>query len=283
MTTFHGYAAHGAGKALEPFSYEPRPLGPGDVELAISHCGICHTDLHLVNNDWGMSRYPLVPGHEIIGTVVETGPAVRGLKPGQRVGVGCQAGCCGTCEWCDKGEEQHCASYAPTCMAGPGGFADRIRVSARFAIPIPEALSSHEAAPLLCGGVTVYGPMREAGIGAHSRVGVIGVGGLGHVALQFARALGAEVTAFSTSPDKEADARALGAHRFVASRDPDALKALQGSFDFLISTVVAELPWGGLRGGAAPARPAVLRGGDALAHPTARLLPHLRLQAGERQ
>lgn len=243
MSTFHGYAAPAAGKPLEPFSFQPRPLGDGDVEIAISHCGVCHSDLHLVNNDWHMSQYPLVPGHEIVGTVAALGSAVRGLQMGQRVGVGWQAGSCGTCEWCERGEENLCASAQPTCMPGPGGFADRIRVNARFAIPVPEALPSRDAAPLLCGGITVYTPLREHGIGAHSRVGVIGVGGLGHLALQFARALGAEVTAFSTSPDKEAEARAMGAHHFVATRGPSALKGVQGAFDFIVSTVAADLPW----------------------------------------
>lgn len=242
MATFHGYAASAAGKPLEPYSFEPRPLGPGDVEIAISHCGVCHSDLHLVNDDWRMSRYPLVPGHEVIGTVVEAG-AAAGLKPGQRVGVGWQAGSCGQCEWCSRAEENFCASGQPTCLPGPGGFADRIRVSARFALPIPEGLPSREAAPLLCGGITVYSPLREYGVGAHSRVGVIGIGGLGHFALQFARALGAEVTAFSSSPDKEAEARALGAHHFVPTREAGALRKLQGSQDLIISTVHADLPW----------------------------------------
>ncbi|MFL5358051.1 NAD(P)-dependent alcohol dehydrogenase [Archangium sp.] len=243
MSTFHGYAAPAAGKSLEPYSFEPRPLGAGDVEIAISHCGLCHSDLHLVNDDWKMSKYPLVPGHEIVGTVAQVGSAVNGLAPGQRVGVGWQSGSCGTCEWCERGEENLCAASQATCMPGPGGFADRIRVSARFAIPVPEALSSRDAAPLLCGGITVYTPLREAGIGAHSRVGIIGVGGLGHLALQFARVMGAEVTAFSTSPDKEAEARAMGAHRFVATRERSALKAVRGSFDFILSTVAADLPW----------------------------------------
>ncbi|MGZ3461496.1 MAG: NAD(P)-dependent alcohol dehydrogenase, partial [Archangium sp.] len=205
--------------------------------------GICHSDLHLVNDDWKLSRYPLVPGHEIVGTVAQVGAEVKGLAPGQRVGVGWQSGSCGTCEWCEHGEENLCADSRATCLPGPGGFADRIRLSARFVLPIPEALPSCDAAPLLCGGITVYTPLREHGIGAHSRVGVIGVGGLGHLALQFARALGAEVTAFSTSPDKEAEARALGAHRFVATREPSALKRVRGSFDFLLSTVAADLPW----------------------------------------
>jgi uncharacterized zinc-type alcohol dehydrogenase-like protein len=243
MSAFHGYAAPAAGKPLEPYSFEPKPLGSGDVEISISHCGICHSDLHLVNNDWRMSQYPLVPGHEIVGTVTEVGSAVLGLQKGQRVGVGWQSGSCGTCEWCERGEENLCASSQATCMPGPGGFANRIRVNARFAIPIPEALPSRDTAPLLCGGITVYTPLRENGIGAHSRVGIIGVGGLGHLAVQFARALGAEVTAFSTSPDKEAEARAMGAHRFVATREPSALEAVRGSFDFILSTVAADLPW----------------------------------------
>jgi len=243
MPSFHGYAAPAAGKPLEPFSFEPRPLGPEDVEVAISHCGLCHSDLHLINDDWRMSRYPLVPGHEIVGTVSSTGAAVKGLKTGQRVGVGWQSASCGSCEWCERGEDNFCPSNVATCLPGPGGFADRIRVSARFAIPIPEALPSQDAAPLMCGGITVYTPLRESGVGAQSRVGIIGVGGLGHLAVQFARARGCEVTAFSTSPDKEKEARALGAHRFVATRDPAALKALANSFDFILSTVSADLPW----------------------------------------
>lgn len=243
MTLINAYAAPAAGKPLEPFSYEPRPLRSRDVEVAISHCGICHSDLHLVNNDWHMSRYPLVPGHEIIGTISEVGSAVTQLKVGQRVGIGWQADSCEECEWCARGEEQLCARAAPTCVAGHGGFAQRIRVNGRFAIPVPDALDSENAAPLLCAGVTVYSPLSELRPGPQSRVGIVGVGGLGHLALQFARTFGCEVTAFSTSADKEAEARAMGAHHFVVTKDAGALKKVRGAYDFIISTIAADQDW----------------------------------------
>jgi uncharacterized zinc-type alcohol dehydrogenase-like protein len=239
------FAALNKGQPLEPFSYEPQPLASHDVEVKVSHCGICHSDLHLVNNDWGMSSYPLVPGHEITGTISQVGAAVTQFKQGQRVGIGWQADSCGECEWCARGEENLCARAAPTCVGRHGGFASHIRVNGRFVIPIPDALSAENAAPLLCAGITVYSPMRTHAIGPQSRVGIIGIGGLGHLALQFARAFGCEVTAFSTTADKEAEARKLGAHHFVATRSPDALQSLGGSFDFIMSTVTADLPWMG--------------------------------------
>lgn len=243
MTLINAYAAPAAGKPLEPFSYEPRPLRSRDVEVAISHCGICHSDLHLVNNDWRMSRYPLVPGHEITGTLTEVGSAVTQLKVGQRVGIGWQADSCEECEWCARGEEQLCERAAPTCVAGYGGFAQRIRVNGRFAIPVPDALDSENAAPLLCAGVTVYSPLSELRPGPQSRVGIVGVGGLGHLALQFARTFGCEVTAFSTSADKEAEARAMGAHHFVVTKEAGALRKVRGSYDFIISTIAADQDW----------------------------------------
>jgi uncharacterized zinc-type alcohol dehydrogenase-like protein len=237
------YAALNKGQPLEPFSYEPKPLAPHDVEVKISHCGICHSDLHLVNNDWGFSKYPLVPGHEIIGTINQVGSAVTQFQQGQRVGIGWQADSCGECEWCAKGEENLCARAAPTCVGRHGGFASHVRVHACFAIPIPDALSPENAAPLLCAGVTVFSPMKTYGLGPNSRVGIIGIGGLGHLGLQFARAFGCEVTAFSSTSDKEAEARKLGAHHFVATRTTGAVQKLGGSFDFILSTVTADLPW----------------------------------------
>lgn len=241
--TIRAFAALEKGKSLEPFSYEPKPLAAHEVEVKISHCGVCHSDLHLVHNDWGFSSYPLVPGHEVIGTIHQVGSGVTQLKPGQRVGIGWQSDSCGECEWCSRGEENLCARAAPTCVGRHGGFADFIRVNSRFAIPVPDALSSEGAAPLLCGGITVFSPMRAAQLGPQHRVGIIGIGGLGHMALQFARAFGTEVTAFSTSADKEAEAKRMGAHHFVATKDPQALKKLGGSFDFILSTVNADLPW----------------------------------------
>jgi uncharacterized zinc-type alcohol dehydrogenase-like protein len=190
-----------------------------------------------------MSSYPLVPGHEIVGTLQQVGPAVTQLHPGQRVGIGWQADSCGECEWCARGEENLCARAGPTCVGRPGGFAQSIRVNSHFAIPIPDELSSENTAPLLCGGITVYSPLRAHQLGPQHRVGVIGIGGLGHMALQFSRAFGCEVTAFSTSADKEAEAKRLGAHHFAATRNPEALKQLAGSFDFILSTVNVDLPW----------------------------------------
>ncbi len=208
--TISSWAATAADAPLQPFSYEPRELGPFDLEIAISHCGICHSDIHMLDNDWGMSTYPLVPGHEIIGTVRQAGSAVTKFTAGRRVGVGWQRSSCMECEWCVGGMETCCAGQQATCVGHHGGFAEAIRTDSRFAFAIPEDLPSAAAAPLLCGGVTVYTPLRDA-VRPSSRVGVIGIGGLGHMAIRFARAFGCEVTAFSTSPAKEEEARRLGA------------------------------------------------------------------------
>lgn len=243
MSEIHGFAVHAAGAHLLPYKYDPGELQPHEVEITISHCGVCHSDVHLIDNDWGLSKYPFVPGHEIIGTVVAVGSDVKDRTAGERVGVGWQADSCGICEWCRRGEEHLCAKSQPTCVGRNGGFADRIRVNSRFAIAIPEALESESAAPLLCGGVTVYTPLRDHGVRPSSRVGVIGIGGLGHIGIQFAKAFGADVTAFSTSKDKESEARRLGAHHFVNTRDTGALKKIAGSFDLLLSTVSADQDW----------------------------------------
>ena len=244
MAQIQGLAAHAAGAELLPFRYEPGELGPQEVEIGISHCGICHSDLHLISNDWGISQYPFIPGHEIIGLVTAVGPGVRTLKPGQRVGLGWQANSCGECEWCTRGMENLCPFAEATCVRRHGGYADRVRANVRFVIPIPEGLDSEQAAPLLCGGITVYNPLRSHHVNPSSRVGVIGIGGLGHIAIQFARVFGADVTAFSTSAAKETEARSLGAHRFVNTRETRALKEVSGSFDFILSTVNADQDWG---------------------------------------
>lgn len=237
MSDMQGLAAHAAGAQLLPFRYSPGELGPFEIQVHVSHCGVCHSDVHLIDNDWGISRFPLVPGHEIVGTVSAVGSAVRDHKPGQRVGIGWQADSCGICEWCRSGQEHLCPKAQPTCVGRHGGFAEAVRVNSRFAIPIPETLDSLSAAPLLCGGITVYSPLRNLGARPSSRVGVVGIGGLGHLALQFARVFGSEVTAFSTSRDKEAEALSLGAHAFVNTRDTSALKKLAGCFDLILSTV----------------------------------------------
>ena len=210
MPEIRGYATHAAGAELLAYRYEVGELGADEVEVRISHCGICRSDLHLIDNDWQVSKFPFVPGHEIVGTVEAVGTAVQNLQPGERVGVGWQAGSCGTCAWCRQGKENLCPQAQPTCVHRNGGFADAVRVPARFVIPIPEALDSENAAPLLCAGITVYTPLRTYGVSPASRVGVVGIGGLGHLALQFARVFGAEVTAFSTSPAKEEEAHGDG-------------------------------------------------------------------------
>ncbi|HLY43880.1 MAG TPA: NAD(P)-dependent alcohol dehydrogenase [Terracidiphilus sp.] len=244
MSQIQGLAAHAAGAELLPFRYEPGDLGSQDVEIGITHCGICHSDIHLILNDWGISQYPFIPGHEVIGTVTAAGSEVRSLQVGQRVGLGWQAGSCGACEWCTGGMENLCAAQVATCLHRHGGYADRVRAQARFVIPIPGALGSEQAAPLLCGGITVYNPMRTHAVNPSSRVGVVGIGGLGHMAIQFARAFGAEVTAFSTSTAKEAEARALGAHHFVNSLESKAMKDMAGTQDFILSTTNANQDWG---------------------------------------
>ena len=240
MPEIRGLATHAAGAQLLPYKYAVDEIGPHEVQVKISHCGVCYSDVHLIDNDWGISKYPFIPGHEIVGTVTAVGSDVLDRKVGERVGIGWQADSCGICEWCRQGDEHLCAKAQPTCVGRNGGYADAIRVNSRFAIPVPEALNSENVAPLLCGGITVYSPLRNWLARPSSRVGVVGIGGLGHMGLQFARAFGCEVTAFSTSKDKEPEARELGAHHFVNTRDNSELKAVMGSFDLILSTVSAD-------------------------------------------
>ena len=239
----HGLAVHAAGAQLVPYRYEPGELNANEVEVKISHCGVCHSDIHLIDNDWGNSKYPFVPGHEIVGTVSAVGEDVKDRTVGERVGIGWQADSCGICEWCRQGDEHLCAKSQPTCVGRNGGYADAVRVNSRFAIPVPAGLESENVAPLLCAGITVYSPLRNHGVRPSSRVGVVGIGGLGHLALQFAKAFGAEVTALSTSKDKEDEALEMGASHFVNTRDMGEMKKIAGSFDFLLSTVSADQDW----------------------------------------
>ncbi|MDP2999239.1 MAG: NAD(P)-dependent alcohol dehydrogenase [Bryobacterales bacterium] len=236
------YAALAQGQPLSPFTYDPGELQPQQVEIAITHCGICHTDIHLIDNDFGISAFPLVPGHEIVGLVTRAGTSVGNFQAGQRVGVGWQKGACMNCEWCAQGAQNLCAQSLPTCLAGYGGFATSIRVDSRFAIPVPDGLDSATAAPMLCAGITVYSPLSRR-VRPGARVGVIGIGGLGHLALQFARAMGGEVFAFSTSPSKEEEARRYGAHHFVLSSDANQMQKAGRSLDFLLDTATATLDW----------------------------------------
>ena len=238
------YAAKGPKQALEPFEYEPGPLGRHEVEVRVSHCGICHSDLAMIDNDWGFSAYPLVPGHEVVGTVAAVGSDVDGLAVGQRVGVGWQCNSCGRCEWCRRGLESRCAQNQGTIVHHHGGWAEAVRTDWRFALPLPEALDSAVAGPMMCAGTTVFTPMLRYGIEPWMRTAVLGIGGLGHLAVQFLAAAGCEVTAISSSHDKDDQARKLGATRFIATKGTDELKQAANSFDYLISTVSAGVPWG---------------------------------------
>jgi uncharacterized zinc-type alcohol dehydrogenase-like protein len=237
------YAVMAPKQQLQRFEYDPAPLGPNEVEVAVECCGICHSDIHVIDNDWMSSVYPLVPGHEVVGSVSRIGAYVSHVKVGDRVGIGWECDSCGTCEWCTKGEENNCQQNRATCVGHYGGFAQAVRCDERFAFQVPSSLESKNAAPLLCGGITVYSPMRLYGVKPQDRVGVVGIGGLGHFALQFARSFGCHVTAFSTSAGKVEEAKHLGAHEFVLSSDPSALKAQAGKLDFILVTAFASLDW----------------------------------------
>jgi uncharacterized zinc-type alcohol dehydrogenase-like protein len=216
-----GYAAMGPKQPLQAFEYEPGPLGPHEVEVKVSHCGICHSDLAMIDNDWGFTGYPLVPGHEVIGTVAAIGSDVEGPKVGQRVGVGWHAGSCGHCEWCGKGLESLCANERATIVHHHGGWAEAVRVDAKFALPIPEALESSVSGPFMCAGSTVFTPMARFGVVPTMKTAVVGIGGLGHLAVQFLNAFGCEVTAISSSHAKDEEARRMGATHFIATRGPE--------------------------------------------------------------
>jgi alcohol/geraniol dehydrogenase (NADP+) len=243
MTAIRAYAAAAPGAAFEPFTYEAGALGHDQVEIAVEHCGVCHSDLSMHENAWGMTAFPLVPGHEAIGRVVALGERVQGLAIGQRVGVGWNAGSCAHCGSCHAGDGHLCGAIQPTIVQRHGGFAERLRAQAHWTLPIPDTLDPAGAGPLLCGGITVFAPLLALGVRPTDRVGVIGIGGLGHLALKFARAWGCEVTAFTSSESKRVEAQALGAHRVLATNDKGALKAAQRSLDFIINTVNVSLDW----------------------------------------
>jgi len=237
------YAAAKSGGPLQPFDYDPGPLGPEQVEVAVEHCGICHSDLSMLDNEWGRTAYPFVPGHEIVGTVAALGSQARGLTVGQRVGIGWFIGSCMHCRACIGGDQHLCQETQETIVGHHGGFADRVRAHWAWAFPLPEGLDATSAGPLFCGGITVFSPILLNGIRPLDRVGVVGIGGLGHLALKFLRAWGCEVTAFTSSASKHEEALRLGAHHAVASTDKAALKALRRSLDFIIVTVNVPLDW----------------------------------------
>jgi uncharacterized zinc-type alcohol dehydrogenase-like protein len=250
--TIRAYAAEGPGQPLRPFEYTPEPLHPEHVEIKVSHCGICHSDLSMLHNEWGLSRYPLIAGHEAIGTVVQAGSQVKGLKVGDLVGVGWFAGSCMACAQCLSGNHNLCPTADQTIVGRHGAFAERLRCHWVWATVLPAGLDPAKAGPLFCGGATVFTPIVEFGIKPTDRVGVVGVGGLGHLAVQFLNKWGCEVWAFSSSAGKTDELRALGAHHVVNSRDSKELAALAGTLDFLIVTVNVALDWNAYLGALAP-------------------------------
>ncbi|MGK3126080.1 NAD(P)-dependent alcohol dehydrogenase [Candidatus Pantoea formicae] len=239
------YAALQAGEALVPYEYDAGPLAAEDVQVAVDYCGVCHSDLSMIDNEWGGSRYPLIAGHEVIGRVVALGDAAqnKGLSIGQRVGIGWTAKSCQHCDACISGDQVNCQTGKVSTINNHGGFASHLRANWQWVIPLPEALDIVSAGPLLCGGITVFKPLLMHNINATSRVGVIGIGGLGHMAIKLLRAMGADVTAFSSNPSKTDSILAMGSNRVVNSRDAQALGELTGQFDLIISTVAVDLDW----------------------------------------
>jgi uncharacterized zinc-type alcohol dehydrogenase-like protein len=238
-----GYAATEPAGILKTFEYDAGPLGDSQVEIKVEYCGICHSDLSMLDNEWGLTRFPFVPGHEIVGTVEAIGAHAKGITVGQRVGLGWYAGSCMTCQWCKSGNHNLCPSAEGTIVGRHGGFADRVRADAAWVIPLPDQFETQAAGPLFCGGITVFNPIVQFDVKPTDRVGVVGIGGLGHMALRFLDAWGCEVTAFSNSPEKEAEARGFGADHFVNSRDAGALEKVANSLDFILSTVNVSLDW----------------------------------------
>jgi alcohol dehydrogenase (NADP+) len=247
MLKTHGYATHDAHSPLAPFEFERRNPGPNDVQIAILYCGVCHSDIHQVRNEWGNAAYPMVPGHEIIGKVTAIGSAVTGLSVGQTVGVGCLVDSCRVCPDCQENLEQYCNAptftyNSPDKVVGGntyGGYSSQIVVDQHFVLGISEKLDPAAAAPLLCAGITTYSPLRHWQIGQGDKVGIVGLGGLGHMGVKFARAMEAHVVLFTTSPNKVDDAIKLGAHEAVISKDADAMQKHRLSFDFILNTVAA--------------------------------------------
>ena len=240
---FHGWAAPTAGQALTELEYDPGTIRPEQVQVKVESCGICHSDLSMIDNDWGNSRYPLVPGHEVVGVIETVGEQVKGLAVGDRVGLGWFAGSCMSCRPCLSGNHNLCAESESMIVGRHGGFADRVRANWEWAIKLPKDLDPASAGPLFCGGITVFAPINDFNVKPTDRVGVIGIGGLGHLALQFLNKWGCEVTAFTSSEAKAAEARKLGAHHVVATRNKVALGKLTGSFDFILVTANVALDW----------------------------------------
>jgi uncharacterized zinc-type alcohol dehydrogenase-like protein len=245
------WVARAAKQPLVLETFDLGPLGAEDVEVAVEHCGLCHSDLSVWNNDQGISQYPAILGHEVVGRVTAVGPNARGRQVGQRVGVGWCAASCMHCHQCLSGSHQLCPQVRPTIVGHRGGFATHIRAHWAWAIPLPEKLNFADGGPLLCGGITVFAPLARFARPT-DRVGIIGIGGLGHLAVKFAAAFGCDVTAFTSSASKFDEAKGFGANHVVSSKDSAAISKLGDSFDVLISTVNVPLDWDALIGTLAP-------------------------------
>lgn len=238
----NAYAAMSPGEKLTPYTFDPGELGENEVEISVKYCGICHSDISMIDNEWGMSSYPLVAGHEVVGIINQIGKEVSQFHVGQVVGLGWYADYCESCEQCHNGDENLCSDLTGTIVSHHGGFADKVRANANSVIALPENMDMESVGPLLCGGVTVFNPLVQFDIKPTDKVAVIGIGGLGHIALQFLNAWGCEVTAF-TSKNKLQEALDMGAHFSVDSRDETAMSLLPRKFDMILSTVNVKLDW----------------------------------------
>lgn len=239
----HAYAAFAQGGELHPYTYEPAPLAANEVEITVEYCGLCHSDLSMLNNDWRNTTYPFVPGHEVAGRIAQVGDAITHLKIGDRVGLGWHSGYCNHCHSCLSGDHNLCDDAQGTIVQRHGGFADKVRAQANAVVKLPENLPMPLAGPLFCGGITVFNPIMQYGVKPTDKVAVVGIGGLGHLALQFLNKWGCEVTAFTSTAAKREEALALGAQRTLDSNDKDAMKAHAGYFDFILVTVNVNLDW----------------------------------------
>ncbi len=246
MSDTNAYAAFSATEDLKPFSFDRREVGSHDVKIQIDYCGVCHSDIHTAHNDWGNAQYPVVPGHEIVGHVTEVGSEVTNHKVGDLVAVGCMVDSCRECESCKKDLEQFCKNGMVMTYGSPdpvmggfthGGYSTQIVVNDYFVLKVSEKLDTKAVAPLLCAGITTYSPLRHWKVGPGQKVGVIGLGGLGHMGVKFAAAMGADVVMITTSPEKGADAKRLGASDVIVSKDESQMQAHAGTFDFLLNTV----------------------------------------------
>lgn len=237
------YAAFEAKGLLKPFEYDPGELKPHEVEIDVHYCGICHSDLSVIDSEWGPTSYPVVPGHEVVGKISQVGNQVRNLSIGQVVGLGWHAGYCNECALCRSGDHNMCSDSQATIIGHHGGFADKVRAASNSVVPIPDGIDLESAGPLFCGGITVFNPLVQFNIKPTDKVAVIGIGGLGHMAVEFLNAWGCEVTAFTSSEGKRIEALSLGARHTLNSRNADEIKAAAGRFDFIISTVNVKLDW----------------------------------------